>query len=226
MASAALDALAMVGRAHCPSVSGMVPAPQRRCVGSDTCNSSNGMTVMEFLTIRKWSAPLTSALLACLTIDSPAQEPAAADPDIPALIRQLGSSRVRLRDEADAALRHLPQAEVELRAIAEANPNEEAGLRATAILKVHRALFPLWTIAASVAAPPPPPGVRYTMLRHACASPDGKFVVSMFSGGALVSDGQSAEQLRVVGAPGIMSGGNWDGVRRAVAVSPDSQWIA
>src|SRR5688572_33036014 len=115
MASAALDALAMVGRADWPPVSGMVPPPQRRCIGSDTCNTSNGMTVMKFPTIRKWRAPLTSALLACITIGSPAQEPAAPAPDIPALIRQLGASKVRLRDEADAALRNLPQAEVELR---------------------------------------------------------------------------------------------------------------
>jgi WD40 repeat protein len=57
-----------------------------------------------------------------------------APPDIPALIRQLGDPKVRLRDEAEARLRTTPEAAAALEEAARNHPSEEARVRARKII--------------------------------------------------------------------------------------------
>ncbi|MES2709627.1 MAG: WD40 repeat domain-containing protein [Verrucomicrobiota bacterium] len=149
----------------------------------------------------------------------------AAPPDIPALIKQLGSPYVRLRDEAEARLRVLPESLGSLRALVRADAKSEAGLRAAQAVNFLKRSE--WSLSGelqiqngSLSNP------AMNLLRSLCASPDGTHCVAMFRWGAVVIALNPLAQERVTGQPGTRFSANWEGVRRAVAVSPDGSLIA
>lgn len=152
--------------------------------------------------------------------------PAAAAPsDVPALVKQLGSPYVRLRDEAEARLRILPESADSLRALILTDPKSEAGLRAAQVVSFLKRSE--WSLTGELQIHNGllmNPGMN--LLRSLCASPDGTHCVAMFRWGAVVIALNPLAQERVTGQAGTRFASSWEGVRRAVAVSPDGSLIA
>lgn len=153
--------------------------------------------------------------------------------DIPALIQQLGSPYVRLRDEAEAKLKDLPDAQAPLRSLVLSAPASEAGLRAAHVLEILK--HSEWTLTADLRLPgnagsnggssSDEPG-EFLMLRSLCPAPDARRCVGMFRGGAAILTLNPLALESVTGQPGSKNSQNWQGVRRALAISPDGKWIA
>lgn len=163
---------------------------------------------------------------------APSQETKANPPDAPALISQLSSPYVRLRDEAETALKSLPDALPQLRTLVQSAPASEAGLRAAHIVDALKGTQ--WALTAELQVRDPsstsshsssePP--EFLMLRALCPAPDHRRCVALFRGGAAVFTLNPLAQEKVTGQPSVKNSQNWQGLRRALAVSPDGQWIA
>jgi WD40 repeat protein len=146
----------------------------------------------------------------------------AADPaKVKALIAQLADPKARLRDEAQAALGQIPEAEAALQEAAASHPSQEAQLRAKRLLKVLQES--LWTMEWETLITTRSGGS--TILRGLAASPDGRHLVGKHRGGAEVVKTDSGTSVGVLGNPCLTSIGI-SGIHRAIAFSPDGKWVA
>ena len=166
-------------------------------------------------------------LICLLVVSAVAQSPEPASPasvdaaGIKALISQLADPRVRMRDEAQAALGQLPEAVAALQEAAASHPSLEAQLRATKLLKVLRES--IWTLESEALVTNKSDGP--TVLRAVVASPDGSHLVGMHRGGAELLKTEGATPVAVLGSP-CRSNTGLSGVQRAVAFSRDGRWVA
>jgi hypothetical protein len=163
------------------------------------------------MNLRQFVFPVLSVIL-----------PATAQtPDkVSALIEQLAAPKVRLRDEAQAALAALPQALPAMREAAEQHPSAEARLRAQRLLKDFRENA--WQMQVEV-RPAAPAGL--TCLREAVVSPDGTLFAGVHRGGVDVYETATGKPVRRVGSPYLPAKVS-DSVQRSLAISPDGKRIA
>lgn len=168
--------------------------------------------------------PLTQMLACCLTLLAQpcgAQSQALpAPPDIPALIAQLADPKVRLRDEAEAKLRLLPDAADALENAAANHPSEEARARARKIL--NSAIRNRWHLAADLANGHIQGYVRAPL--RIAVSDDLKYFLTQGQDIACLWDSTSLNPLRRFGKPnGSLR--DWEGAAPVTAItfSPDGK---
>lgn len=168
--------------------------------------------------------PLTQLLACCLTLLAQpcgAQSQALpAPPDIPALIAQLADPKVRLRDEAEAKLRLLPDAADALENAAANHPSEEARARARKIL--NSAIRNRWHLAADLANGHIQ-GYRFGPQRIRVSN-DGKTFLTQGGDCACLWNAISLSPMSRFGKPNGSVGG-WEGVAplSSIALSPDGK---
>ncbi|MBN8457865.1 MAG: WD40 repeat domain-containing protein [Verrucomicrobia bacterium] len=167
---------------------------------------------------------LTQLLACCLTLMAQPcgaqSQSLPAPPDIPALIAQLANPKVRLRDEAEAKLRLLPDAAGALENAAANHPSEEARARARKIL--NSAIRNRWYLAADLANGHLQGYVRAPM--RIAVSNDLKYFLTQGQDRACLWDGASLNPLHRFGQPnGSLPG--WEGAAPIISItlSPDGK---
>jgi hypothetical protein len=136
------------------------------------------------------------------------------------LIDQLAAPKVRLRDEAQAALQRMPEAAAALREAAAGHASPEAQLRAARLLRSLKE--GLWAMQLEI---PLSKTEEDWIMRKVVVSPDGKWIAAAHRGGVEVWDASSSKHRTRVGSPNLNEDG-MSGVFRSLAFSPDSRLIA
>ena len=140
--------------------------------------------------------------------------------DIPALIQQLGDPKVRLRDEAEAALRTLPAAAPALEEAMTSHPSEEARVRARKI--IDSITRNRWHLAADLSHGHLPGYVRPPLL--IAVSNDQKRFLTQGQDRACIWDTATFNPVHRIGkSNGLLPG--WEGAAPvyAFAISPDGR---
>jgi WD40 repeat protein len=139
-------------------------------------------------------------------------------PDIPALIRQLGDPKVRLRDEAEARLRTTPDAAAALDDAARNHPSEEARVRAKKI--IDSAIRNRWHLAADLGNGHLPGFNRVPRL--ICVTKDSKHFLTQGQDHACLWDAATFNPMQRFGVSnGSLAGWEGDAPLYAIALSPD-----